>query len=69
MGQVGLHDVRGHVRLVLGGWSSDQVVPYFETRGSNTLHEDCLEWLVRCGSLVLIDATNLIDEKAAKDAR
>ena len=31
--------------------------------------QDCLEWLVRCGSLVFIDASNLIDEKAAKKAR
>jgi len=56
--QVGLHDVRSHVWIVLGRWSSDQAVSYFETRGSNTLHEDCLEWLVRRGSLILIDATN-----------
>ena len=61
--------MRGHVWVVLVGWSSDQVVSYFETRGPNTSHEDCLEGFVRCGNLVLIDASNLIDEKPTKDAR
>jgi len=61
--------VRGHACVVLVGWSSDQAVSYSETRGTNTLHEDCLEGLVRRGSFVLVDASNLIDEKPAKDAR
>jgi len=56
--QVGLHDVGGHDWVVLVGWSSDQGVSYFATRGSNTSHEDCLEGLVRRGSLILIDAPN-----------
>ena len=61
MDQVGLHDVRGHVWVVLVGWSSDHAVSHFETRGSNTRYEVCLERFVRRGGLILVDASNLID--------
>jgi len=50
--------VRGHVWVVLVGGSSDQSCIVFRTRGSNTSHEDCLEGLVRRGSLILVDAPN-----------